>query len=309
MPTIFRHLPRVVKETLRSSLQALQHAALNEGGVLDALHFPSAPDEVRLGSHGRTTWRARPSRASAVGGGAAADALPLPPPDLRMAYHADDSKFLESGQRTSGWIRRLAAREGIELAAGATVLDWGCASGRVLRHFEHEARGGEFWGADPAADYIAWDRANLAPPFHFVTTTAFPRLPFEDRTFDLVYGVSVFTHLRHLRDLWLMELRRVLRPGGIALLTVNDEHSWRWFREHPGSLPEWLPPADLKRDLTDDIVIFGVGRWERVQTFFHTSYLAREWGHYFEVLSFEPLAESFQSAVVLRKPRARRDAS
>jgi len=46
-----------------------------------------------------------------------------------------------------------------------------------------------------------------------------PPLPFPDNSFDLIYAVSVFTHLseEHQRT-WLPELRRVLRPGGRLLL-------------------------------------------------------------------------------------------
>jgi SAM-dependent methyltransferase len=49
-----------------------------------------------------------------------------------------------------------------------------------------------------------------------------PPLPFEDASFDLVYSISVFTHLdEEMQDAWLNELKRVLRPGGILIITVH----------------------------------------------------------------------------------------
>jgi SAM-dependent methyltransferase len=45
---------------------------------------------------------------------------------------------------------------------------------------------------------------------------------FEDESFDLVYALSVFTHLTgDLQIAWRDELRRVLRPGGLLLVTTH----------------------------------------------------------------------------------------
>ena len=48
----------------------------------------------------------------------------------------------------------------------------------------------------------------------------------------LVYAGSVFTHILHLMDMWLMEFRRILAPGGYALFTVHDEHTWQCLSEN-----------------------------------------------------------------------------
>jgi SAM-dependent methyltransferase len=70
-------------------------------------------------------------------------------------------------------------------------------------------------------DAIAWCRAKL--PFgRFETNGLEPPLAFADESFDLVYALSVFTHLTvPLQQAWLRELRRVLRPGGLLLLTTH----------------------------------------------------------------------------------------
>ena len=66
---------------------------------------------------------------------------------------------------------------------------------------------------------------NLTPEFHFITNTTEPHLPFEDKHFDLVYCGSVFTHIMDLPDAWFLELRRVVKRGGLLYITVNDKHS------------------------------------------------------------------------------------
>jgi SAM-dependent methyltransferase len=67
-----------------------------------------------------------------------------------------------------------------------------------------------------------------------------PPLAFESESFDLVYALSVFTHLTaELQLAWRDELRRVLRPGGFLLVTthgrsylprLDDEESERFGR-------------------------------------------------------------------------------
>ncbi len=45
----------------------------------------------------------------------------------------------------------------------------------------------------------------------------------EDGSFDLIWAVSVFTHLAETWSAWLLELHRVLKPGGILLATFMGE--------------------------------------------------------------------------------------
>ncbi|MBS0490065.1 MAG: class I SAM-dependent methyltransferase, partial [Proteobacteria bacterium] len=55
---------------------------------------------------------------------------------------------------------------------------------------------------------------------------------------DLVYAYSVLTHLREKAvRAWLEEVHRVLRPGGLALLTFHDE----------GYARAWGPPGVAER--------------------------------------------------------------
>jgi len=44
--------------------------------------------------------------------------------------------------------------------------------------------------------------------------------------FDLVYCISVFTHLNEkMQDQWILELRRILKPGGVLLLTIHGHRA------------------------------------------------------------------------------------
>jgi SAM-dependent methyltransferase len=49
-----------------------------------------------------------------------------------------------------------------------------------------------------------------------------PPLGFPNDTFDLIYALSVFTHLGEVGQLsWIRELRRIARPGGYVLITTH----------------------------------------------------------------------------------------
>jgi len=59
-----------------------------------------------------------------------------------------------------------------------------------------------------------------------------PPLAFADATFDLVYAISVFTHLPEtLQWPWIVELHRVIEPGGVLLLTLSGEGDFERITE------------------------------------------------------------------------------
>ncbi|MFZ0269095.1 class I SAM-dependent methyltransferase [Caulobacter sp.] len=161
-------------------------------------------------------WR---SRGADVG--AQADGLPVPPAYLRVltAGHADAEIFLSQGRDTFAEVAMLAARHGLPLEAGLKVLEFGSGCGRSSRYASLTPV--ELSGCDINPKLVAWTQANL--PGRFVLSRQTPPLMFEIGEFDLVYAISVFTHMTDapLRA-WLAELARVVRPGGLAVLTFFD---------------------------------------------------------------------------------------
>lgn len=284
-----RLVPSAVKGKVKQFIR--KAAPLTANKILDSLYTP-LPFEAA--GENKLVWSR--STADAHGNGS----LPIPPAELRMSYNTDSGEgFLASGKYAADWLHRLAGVHSINLLGRS--LEWGCATGRVLRHFEAEAKVGEFWGTDQAGPHIAWCKDHLCPPFRFVTCTAYPHLPFADNTFDFVYGISIFTHLVHLIDAWLMEFRRILAPGGHAIFTIMDEHTIGYFREVPEDRPDWLSADDVAAGLSGDIMLFGGNDWGHSFTLFRTDWVKREWGQYLDVISIEPRAEAYQSAVVLAK--------
>jgi len=294
MGELLKLVPNGLKRRLRERFKAETAMALEANEMLARIYTPA----TYRAEGSWLTWD-RPLTARA------GDALPLPPPEFRMGHAHDDVAYVEAGRTSAEFIRRIVSREGVALTPGNAILEWGCAGGRVIRHFAREAAESDVWGIDQHGPSIAWCKANLSPPFKFVTCTALPHLPFQDNTFTLVYAASVFTHILHLMDMWIMEFRRILRPGGLALFTVHDEHSARYLATHEGERrlvdPDGRAAFGSGLDHEVSFVSAG-GRWDRVAGFLRSDWIARDWGQYLDVVSFEPLSQSYQTTVVLRKP-------
>ena len=126
-------------------------------------------------------------------------------------------------------LRMLPA--GYELE-GRRLLDFGCGAGRTLSHFLDQADSAEIWGCDIDAESIDWLQRNLCPPLHALRNEAEPALPFADGHFDLVWALSVFTHLVDTWAPWLLELHRVLADDGILIATtIGPRHSEHFAEE------------------------------------------------------------------------------
>lgn len=98
------------------------------------------------------------------------------------------------------------------------VLDWGCGCARVMRYIGAWTKDVE--GADVDELNVAWCNENL-PNLTVAQIGLMPHTPFETSRFDLVFGISVMTHLREpAQDAWLNELSRIVRPGGYVAVSI-----------------------------------------------------------------------------------------
>jgi SAM-dependent methyltransferase len=149
----------------------------------------------------------------------------LPYPPLALANRVGS---LEGSDEPMGYYEELGRRTCAEIAsrlpsgwdfAGKRILDFGCGAGRTLRHFASQADAAEVWGCDIDEPSIDWLSEHLCPPFHVFVNGPEPPLEQASASFDLIWGVSVFTHLTDSWSRWLVELHRVLRPNGLLYLT------------------------------------------------------------------------------------------
>jgi ubiquinone/menaquinone biosynthesis C-methylase UbiE len=116
------------------------------------------------------------------------------------------------------------------------VLDVGCGTGQLLRAARERFPGAELVGADPAPGMVGRAQSSPANDIEFVNAAA-EKLPFRDARFDLVITTLSFHHWADQQQ-GLVEVRRVLRDGGLFVLTDGSLPGWlRWafaFRRSRG---------------------------------------------------------------------------
>jgi SAM-dependent methyltransferase len=145
----------------------------------------------------------------------------MPPQELRLHVGARDSaaNFWNQGRDSSRRVIDLFGE-----APDGLVLDWGCGSGRTLYWlYAHEGWRRSYRGCDVDAKAISWLIKR-----HQIDSVArckdLPPLPYADETFAGLFSFSVLTHIHPDRhEAWFAEIRRVLKPGARACLTLNGE--------------------------------------------------------------------------------------
>ena len=198
-----------------------------------------------------------------------------------------------------------------------TLLDLGCATGRFLRHPAAQGSGWSLIGCDIDEMNIDWVKRHLGEGSTLFQNTVYPHLPLPDCSVDIITAFSVFTHLDKLEDAWLLELRRVLRPGGILYLTAHTEEVWADVPQRHDILDaflkcrsEWslpkgivIEPSLFTRPMPDHAVLRFESAGSYVsQTFHSRSYIQKYWGRIYSIEGvYERYHNDFQTVVVMKK--------
>ena len=166
-------------------------------------------------------------------------------------------------------------------------------------HWLHGRRRPQVFGCDVDRQAIAWCRAHLRGGA-FAVTPFDPPTSYPDGYFDAITGYSVFSHLdRAAQRAWLVEMRRVLAPGGVFVASVHGPAAARFvFHRRTSQIL-----ADGIHDKTVDPMLTGVlpegAYWSTYQT---EDYTRRVFGKYFEVVEYvERGIGNLQDLVVLRR--------
>ena len=106
------------------------------------------------------------------------------------------------------------------------VLDWGGSTGRAIAMMKAAYPQIEAYLADPIRNSIKWASENLKS-LH-INTYASPISPptnYSAETFDLVYGVSIWSHYNPPTAglAWIREMHRILHKSGLLVITT---HGW-----------------------------------------------------------------------------------
>jgi SAM-dependent methyltransferase len=221
---------------------------------------------------------------------------PLPPARLRrrVSRRSSRAEFVEVGQGAAAGLLaafRSAREPGM---AYPRWLDFGCGAGRIARHLLESPEIDELTGVDVDPLLVAWTQRRLRGA-SFRRIEPAPPLPFPDARFDVVVSVSVFTHFDEEPGRgWAAEVARVLRPGGLFLLST---HGAAIAASQP------LPDAARRRFAeTGFLFLRGDGRFNDDVAFHSAEYLRSAWAPWFELASYrEQGLMGFQDLSVWRR--------
>ena len=237
-----------------------------------------------------------------------ADESPLPATTDREGYYGPNHfSYWASGLEDA--INVLAAADKYGTSVNA-FFDLGCASGRVIRHIPFLRPGCATSGCDINRLHVEWCNSYLPASISVFQNHSVPALPLDSACADVVTAFSVFTHIEAFETTWLMELHRILRPGGIAWITVHTEHT---LKEMNDGWPLWKPimnHPDIAKLVTADREFAGnrlTVRWRNNRSyssnvFYKEAYLRSHWSRIFEVVELRRRFPRFQDVLILRKP-------
>ncbi len=223
---------------------------------------------------------------------------PLPPAELRVRVGGTSSRaeFVSVGKAVWRDLRIAIEATGTPVGDLRDWLDFGCGAGRVARHaLETFGGAARLTGVDVDQEAIAWCKQHLLGRYDVIRPD--PPTSIADASFDLVYSVSVFSHLSEDRQrVWLAELSRLLRTGGLLVASTHSP-ALTWSR------PDLTPLQH--RELTETGFLFAPsGRSFSDDSAFHSEqYLHRVWGSLFELRFFKTHGlGGYQDLGVWRKP-------
>lgn len=233
-----------------------------------------------------------------------ADALPLPAAERRVRVHGNEDANSFRAQGASAFVKLERALEkyaGRSFDDFPTVLDWGCGCGRVSRYFSARPNV-SLHGIDIDASNVAWCQENLS----FATFTACsvdPPTPLPDESFDLIFGISVMTHLDEQdRVAWLAELARLARPGSYALLTTQGPSALCRSNADAGRVAKWRQVGMIDVGVSMAASALSPEPERYIDCFLTPEYIRDRWSEAFEVVELlEGYIGNAQDLVVLRR--------
>ena len=146
-----------------------------------------------------------------------------------------DANYRRQIQERSLSLQKLLAKYGPVSGDKLNILEIGGGGTPLIDFF----KGGERHEADPLADFYQEQFGRVLDKSVVWHKTKGEKLPFEEGKFDVIISRNVLDHVQDDRQC-LLEMHRVLKPGGIGYVAVNNfSGPLLWFRsafkdpEHP----------------------------------------------------------------------------
>jgi ubiquinone/menaquinone biosynthesis C-methylase UbiE len=150
-----------------------------------------------------------------------------------IAFEYHDQKYISKNISSFGMLKRrcltMQLLDSIN-TEGKKLLDVGCGAGSYTPEFIR--RGYEVWGVDISSKMVEQAKKLLAEN-NLIESAHFSRgdienLDFQANFFDVFIATGVLEYLG-TDDKAIKEIFRVLKPNGVAILTLNNKWSYSSF--------------------------------------------------------------------------------
>jgi ubiquinone/menaquinone biosynthesis C-methylase UbiE len=244
---------------------------------------------------------------------------PFPPLELRQITAAPDlPEFLWTGlvdmERIMTLFEKVSNHANIE---PPTILDFGCGCGRMVRFLGNCSTTYTIHACEVNSDHVNWCRDNLKN-IEISQCDILPPLPYKDKMFNLIYGLSVFTHLSENNAIkWLSEMNRVLKPDGILIVTIHGLTALNTIKNSTLHQQMFNLGCDVVKQIIDkfpqNTFIFNKYDQNTIEiakagseygnTFIHPDYIYKKWAiEGFKVLEVIPGGlRNWQDLVILQR--------
>jgi SAM-dependent methyltransferase len=272
---------------------------------LDGSLLPGVPADYLLTPIFREELRALAARQDVLRA-LMADTVPLPTTDAREGYFGPRHlEYWLSGRRDAALMATTT-----ELTTRKTprVLDFGGATGRVARHIRAICPGAEVFLSDINPRHVACCQRIFGGSLHAFRNQGIPSLPLPDNFLDAAYAFSVLTHLDVDDTAWLLELRRVVRPGGAVYVTVHDDATWDQLADLAPANPQFLAPdlvalRERQPRLTGKVVhYYNENADYACNAFVSRDHVQKVWAPLFVSWRLEPMVHDHQAALIFEVP-------
>ncbi len=234
------------------------------------------------------------------------DRIPIPATEDREGY--------QGSYHFDYWLSGLSDYRTIlehvgPLPERAHIIDFGGASGRVARFFANGSTEWRVTVAELNINHVDYITRYFPENTRAIKLSALPYFMLAENECDLIYAFSVFTHIDVYELSWLAEIRRILKPGGKAYLTIHDETSWlnvekmsvyRVLMDSPDFGRHYVKGAPMPEERL--VYEYSPNSNEyNCNVFHHVNYIRRIWSKWLKVVDILPGIHGHQTAVVLEK--------
>ncbi|MBE0568697.1 MAG: methyltransferase domain-containing protein, partial [Deltaproteobacteria bacterium] len=197
-------------------------------------------------------------------------------------------------------LLRYARGQGIAFDNKTRAVDFGSGWGRYTRFMLKYIHPDNLYGLEVSSNMVEHCRKSFGMGNHLKVDT-FPPCDLRDSLVDLIFGYSVFSHLSsECAGAWIDEFARILRPGGLVLMTTQGRtfiEYCRKIRESGDRSHEWFINladsfVDVERSYSDydagEFLHAGHGQYGGTygESLISRGYILKHWLEYFDLVDF-----------------------